>query len=64
MQKNILELRSQLDRERQYRKVLEDKNRVLEAKFYPEKIKELTRQVRGGRVTVSQYDCAIIHHRR
>ncbi|KAJ8028009.1 Transcription factor AP-4 [Holothuria leucospilota] len=45
MQKNILELRSQLDRERQYRKVLEDKNRVLEAKFYPEKIKELTRQI-------------------
>lgn len=45
MQKSILELRSQLDRERQYRKALEDKNRVLEAKFYPEKIKQLTRQI-------------------
>ncbi|XP_071846355.1 uncharacterized protein [Apostichopus japonicus] len=45
MQKSILELRSQLDRERQYRKVLEDKNRVLEAKFYPEKLKQLTRQI-------------------
>ncbi|XP_071951610.1 transcription factor AP-4-like isoform X2 [Antedon mediterranea] len=45
LRKEMLELRCQLDRERRFRLLLEDQNRGLESQLYPEKLKELTKQV-------------------
>ncbi|XP_077984019.1 transcription factor AP-4-like [Glandiceps talaboti] len=45
MQKEMLELRQQLDRERRLRMLLEEQNRSLEAQLYPEKLREIAKQV-------------------
>ncbi|XP_072040312.1 transcription factor AP-4-like [Amphiura filiformis] len=45
IRRDIVELRCQLDRERRYRMVLEEQNRTLEAQLYPEKLKELAKQI-------------------
>ncbi|XP_033116190.1 transcription factor AP-4-like isoform X2 [Anneissia japonica] len=45
LRREMLELRCQLDRERRFRLLLEDQNRGLESQLYPEKLKELTKQV-------------------
>lgn len=45
VRRDIIELRCQLDRERRYRMVLEEQNRTLESQLYPEKLKELAKQI-------------------
>ncbi|XP_002738783.1 transcription factor AP-4-like [Saccoglossus kowalevskii] len=43
LQKEMVELRQQLDRERRLRMLLEERNRSLEAQLYPEKLREIAK---------------------
>ncbi|XP_070552589.1 transcription factor AP-4-like [Ptychodera flava] len=45
MQKEMVDLRQQLDRERRLRMLLEEQNRSLEAQLYPEKLREIAKHV-------------------
>jgi transcription factor AP-4 len=48
LRKELIELRQQLDRERKLRNLLEEQTRGLEARLYPEQLREIANQVQAS----------------